>query len=336
MVHDSKLLKAVIATATSCALAITCVSSAVAVEEETVHALADYLLLGESEEELLTETDANADGMINVVDFALLKRTFITKPADPNEFTDFSSKWPDKFYNDDTVTSDDTTYKSRNVNMTITKDTDGTNVWYIMDIYLRSMESIHGAFANDTFGSGTAWPQDMAKTHNAICAINADFCGNRETGIIIRDGVLYRDVVKAETFAVYKDGTMKSFAKREFDSAKELENGVWQTYSFAPVLVKNSEIQTEFSGYVAGVHPRSGIGYFEPGHFCLILVDGRQDGYSVGVDLPEFAKIFSDLGCTEAFNLDGGRSSMMIYNNEVVNQPYSGGRKSSDIIYIAN
>lgn len=44
----------------------------------------------------------------------------------------------------------------------------------------------------------------------------------------------------------------------------------------------------------------------------------------------------SSLGCNVAYNLDGGKSSAMVYEGEYVNQPADGGRTISDIIYIGD
>ena len=89
-----------------------------------------------------------------------------------------------------------------------------------------------------------------------------------------------------------------------------------------------------FSSNIAVANPRSGWGYYEPGHYCFVQCDGRQDGYSIGMTLDEFAALFGELGVKEAYNLDGGQSSEMVFNGETVNKPYNGGRYSSDILYI--
>ena len=81
-------------------------------------------------------------------------------------------------------------------------------------------------------------------------------------------------------------------------------------------------------------HPRAGLGYYEPGHYCFIVVDGRQKGYSVGVTSEGFAQIFQDLGCQVAYNLDGGATAVMYFNGQIVNKPTKGGRNSSDIILL--
>ena len=63
-------------------------------------------------------------------------------------------------------------------------------------------------------------------------------------------------------------------------------------------------------------------------------MDGRQEGYSTGMTLEELSQLFYDMGCQEAYNLDGGQSAVMAFDGELANQPYGGGRNISDILYI--
>ena len=72
-------------------------------------------------------------------------------------------------------------------------------------------------------------------------------------------------------------------------------------------------------------------------HLVFVVVDGRSPGYSEGVTLPELAQIMADLGATTAYNLDGGGSSTMYFDGEVVNDPLGKGdeRGVSDILYVA-
>ena len=63
------------------------------------------------------------------------------------------------------------------------------------------------------------------------------------------------------------------------------------------------------------------------------MVDGRQTGYSRGMTLEELAQVFDDLGCTAAYNLDGGHSTFMTLNHQVVNHPYKPDHKIVDCLY---
>lgn len=86
---------------------------------------------------------------------------------------------------------------------------------------------------------------------------------------------------------------------------------------------------------VKGANPRSAIGYYEPGHYCTVLVEGRQAGYSKGMSMVQLSQLFESLGCKAAYNFDGGQSSVMTFMGEVYNQPANGGRSNSDMFYVA-
>ena len=70
-------------------------------------------------------------------------------------------------------------------------------------------------------------------------------------------------------------------------------------------------------------HPRSAVGW-SPTHVYLVTVDGRQPGLSMGMTLAELAKYMAGLGCTDAMNLDGGKSAQMWLKGEIVNDPCQG------------
>jgi exopolysaccharide biosynthesis protein len=78
------------------------------------------------------------------------------------------------------------------------------------------------------------------------------------------------------------------------------------------------------------------VGIIDNNHFVFIVVDGRSKGYSMGVSLTEFAQMFQQLGCMEAYNLDGGGSSTMYFMGRVVNNPLGRNKErgTSDILFI--
>jgi exopolysaccharide biosynthesis protein len=126
-----------------------------------------------------------------------------------------------------------------------------------------------------------------------------------------------------------------------------LKDGAWNTVSFGPSLLEDGqvvagiedvEIDTNIGNHsIQGNQPRTGIGLIETNHFVFVVVDGRSPGYSRGVTMTEFAQIFRALGASVAYNLDGGGSSTMYFNGEVVNNPLGKGdeRGTSDILYFA-
>lgn len=256
--------------------------------------------------------------------------------VDASSLPDWSEKFPDKFLHDDTVIQDANGYQSKNIHLTLTKVQKENLCYYLADIYLRNITYLKTAFAEDSYSRGlTQYVADMAKDNNAILATSGDYYGVRDRGRVIRNGVVYRTTRCYQVCALYYDGTMETYRASEFDPEKAVAGGVYQTWDFGPALLdKSGKAITDFDSGIAGQNPRCAIGYFEPGHYVLAVVDGRQEGYSMGMTLAELAQLFEDLGCVRAYNLDGGQSANMAYRGELCNIPTRGGRKISDIIFL--
>ncbi len=239
-------------------------------------------------------------------------------------------------------------YSSDTASITVAKVSTGNGVdtitYYVADVSLAPGALLQAGLADN--GQGTADTSAIAEANGAIFAINGDFFGARDDGIIIRNGEIYRDEPVRTGLALYKDGRMETFDETQSSAQELLDRGVWNTYSFGPALLIDGAIPDNVSTYeveqnpqhpVQGRNPRTGIGLLADNHFVFVVVDGRDSGYSKGVTEEEFAQIFKDLGCTTAYNLDGGGSSTMYFNGEVVNSPVNKGgqRDISDILFVA-
>ncbi|WP_154673491.1 phosphodiester glycosidase family protein [Pseudobacteroides cellulosolvens] len=252
----------------------------------------------------------------------------------------------------ETYTTTDMSYKSDNKAITIQKVVTGSGsdqlVYFISDIQLADATLLKSAFAKDKFGTNIIQvPTVIASNNNAAFAINGDYYGFRNDGIIIRNGVLYRNSPARQGLALYKDGSMKVYDETSTSGEQLLADSVWNTLSFGPALLENGniisginsvEVDTNFGNHsIQGEQPRTGIGIIDKNHFIFIVADGRSRGYSKGVTITEFAQIFKSLGCTIAYNIDGGGSSEMVFMDKVVNNPLGKGRErgTSDILYIS-
>lgn len=244
-----------------------------------------------------------------------------------------------------------TSYTSDDTSISITTYRQGTGddtiTYYVADLTLSDATSLRGAFANNQFGENiTALVSETATANNAILAVNGDYYGFRDSGIVIRNGVVFRDSGAREGLAMYRDGTVKVYDETQTTAAQLVADGVWNTLSFGPAIVESGaavsgidqvEVDTNVGNHsIQGEQPRTAIGVTADGHILLVVVDGRDPGYSRGATLPELADIMISLGATTAYNLDGGGSSELWFNGVVVNQPSNGGeRATSDILYIA-
>ena len=243
----------------------------------------------------------------------------------------------------------DNSYSDENIYIkieTIRLTEDKTTV-YVADIRLNSAQYLKTAFANDTYGRNQkANTSAIAKAHNAILAINGDYYGARQRGYVIRNGKIYRETKSTDTspdvLGIKAEGTLKSYNQNAYTAQQILDDKVWQAFSFGPTLINEGEIiigiDAEVNQSSAKGNPRTAIGIIEPKHYVFVVSDGRTTE-STGLSLYQLATFMKGYGVKLAYNLDGGGSSSMVFNNKVVNQPTSDGktikeRGVTDIVYI--
>ena len=234
-----------------------------------------------------------------------------------------------------------------NISTVVTGSGDSTVTYYVADVVLDDATTLKSAFANDSFGENiTETTSAIAADHNAIFAINGDYYGFRDTGIVIRNGVVYRDEGARQGLAFYRDGTVKVYDETATNAEQLVADGVWNTLSFGPAVLQDGnivdgiedvEVDTNFGNHsIQGEQPRTAIGVDDDGNLIIVVVDGRDTGYSRGATMTELAQIMIDQGAVTAYNLDGGGSSTLYFDGEVVNRPSNGGeRGTSDILYVA-
>lgn len=236
-------------------------------------------------------------------------------------------------------------YQDDYISINLTSSYINDTMVYVADIQLKNLGLLKSGLANDSFGRNvTEATSDIAERLDAILAVNGDFYGFRDTGYVIRNGVLYRSEKKsddAQDLVLWSDGTMEVIREGDITAEELLERGALQVYSFGPGLVEDGEITVNASSEVGQAmlsNPRTAIGMIEPMHYVMVVSDGRTTE-SEGLSLLQLAQIMQDLGCTTAYNLDGGGSTTMYFNGEVINNPTSGRKSSSersvsDIVYI--
>lgn len=226
-------------------------------------------------------------------------------------------------------------YKSEDIEVLMTKYSRDGVIFYVEDIYISHAENFRTAFAQDVYAKAIVEDTlELATRKNAVCAINGDYYGNGNNGVVIRNGHLYRSRPDEDVLVMYYDGTMKVFSEDEFDGELEMLRGAYQAWCFGPVVEYGGKAISGIKNGISGRNPRSAVGYFEAGHYCFVCVEGRSD-VSRGVTLDELGELFELLGCELGYNMDGGNSAAMTFEESLVNTPSWGGRATSDILYIA-
>lgn len=260
-------------------------------------------------------------------------------------YLNLGAKFYDKFNLDGTVTVTDTEYRSGRVSITISEMKFAGAVCHVADIYLCDVGNYGTTFAKGKFGKNISESiPSMAERGNAILAVNGDYYGTHSKSYLVRNGMLYYDEKADDDICVlYADGRMVTYFEDEFNKDAVTSQGPWQAWGFGPKLMENGKALFDpvgsegfsFNSSVKSKNPRTAMGYYEPGHYCLVMVDGRSDNSS-GLSMNELAEFMESLGCVDAFNLDGGQTSMMIFNGKIIGEPYRGGRNCSDIISITD
>ena len=231
---------------------------------------------------------------------------------------------------------------------------------------MRNISCFRTAFASGKYRGRRESPEKISQDNNAILAVNGDFLG----GLAIRNGVRYSVATERiieptpdpkasptptptptptpdpsvsptpkprperATCVLYKDGRVVTEEYKTFRTSRAMRNGAWQGWQFGPTLVRDGQPAKDVKKQ--GRNPRCMIGYYEPGHYCLVVIDGRQKGYSVGMNFDEMTDLAMSLGLKEAYNLDGGGSAVMTFQGKIINSPSGDGeaRKLSDMIVI--
>ena len=242
-----------------------------------------------------------------------------------------------------TVTENGTAYTADGLTVTLNQYRVEDTTVYVADVVTDDSSALKTALAGDTYGRNvTDATSVIAEDNDAVLAINGDFYGARNNGYVIRNGVLYRDTSSgSEDLVIWADGSFSIVDEDEITAQELLDQGAVQVLSFGPALVEDGQVtvtESDEVGKARASNPRTAIGIIEEGHYLFVVSDGRTDE-SEGLTLKQLAALLESLGAETAYNLDGGGSSTMVFQGQVVNNPTTGGnsikeRSVSDIVYV--
>lgn len=176
-------------------------------------------------------------------------------------------------------------------------------------------------FSNDAYGVRV---EEFAEREGAVAAINGGgFAdeggvgkGGMPLGLVIKDGKLLAG------------STSGSYSLVGFDSEDHLivgtmtgqeciDRGIRDGVSFGPAFIINGNAQ-DVAGSGGGLNPRTVLGQREDGAVLMLVIDGRQ-AHSIGATYKDCIDVMLEYGAVNAANLDGGSSSMLVYEGEVKN-----------------
>ena len=234
-------------------------------------------------------------------------------------------------------------YSDSNTSITLKQYRAYDSEIYVADVTVSDVSVLKTALANNTYGRNiTDTTSNMAKENNVVLAINGDYYGARQAGYVIRNGNLYRNTSgDRDALVITKTGEFEFVSENETSAEELLQSGAYQVLSFGPVLLADGEIsvgENDEVGMAMASNPRTAIGYLGNNHYVFVVSDGRTSE-SAGLSLYELATFMKELGVVDAYNLDGGGSSTMVFKGEIINNPTTNGhsnqeRSVSDIVYI--
>lgn len=274
--------------------------------------------------------------------------TAATPDPSPTPTADLRTPWQIRFaerFGQEPVLTDHS-YTSPQISINIETQTRSvsygrTAVCHIADIYLAKPEQFQTYTANGEMSYYSVEDHaDMDKAAHAILSVSGDCYSYQQYGFLMRNGQLYMDNVPySDILVLYQDGRMAACSRGEYTVDEIVADGAVQVWTFGPSLLDADGHARQYyetaSMTVKQCNPRCAIGYYEPGHYCFVVVDGRQSGYSDGILLPELAAVFEELGCRMAYNLDGGGTAVMYFNHQPFSRQSNGAdRKVGDIVFV--
>ena len=145
--------------------------------------------------------------------------------------------------------------------------------------------------------------------------------GSTPVGLVIRDGVICWGAAggRYHVVGLTEDGRL---LVGEMSGQEALDAGITWAVSFLTYdgykseLIVNGQVRKENLG--PGVNPRTAIGQREDGTLLLLVLDGRSFE-TLGASLEDVCSVMLEYGAVTAGNLDGGASSVMVYEGEIVN-----------------
>ena len=176
-------------------------------------------------------------------------------------------------------------------------------------------------------GTSGATTSQIVAENDAVAGINAGGfqddalgTGGKPAGLVIEDGQLRTTNTGASYSLVGMDKDNKMVVSNSMTYSKCQQLNLRCAVSFGPVIIinGNATIKSGTGGW--GMQPRTAIAQRKDGAILMLVIDGRQKG-SLGATLRQVQDILLDNGAYNAFNLDGGASATMVYNEKLINKP---------------
>ena len=172
----------------------------------------------------------------------------------------------------------------------------------------------------------------MAEDNNALIAINGggfddpnyNSNGSTPLGVTIVNGEIKTDYpYLSSTGGVIGFTHDNKLVLGKMSAQQAVNMGIRDAVSFGPFLIVNGKSSFIKGNGGWGEAPRTAIGQRQDGIVLFLVIDGRTLTRP-GADMRDLTEIMENYGAYNAANLDGGTSSVMVVNNEIINDPVDG------------
>lgn len=174
---------------------------------------------------------------------------------------------------------------------------------------------------------------ELVSVSGAVAGINAGGFydpnsqgnGAYPDGITVKDGQIVHSNIpgdkSANLIGFDQEGRLilKTLTAAQIASGAIAKNSIKQAISFEPNLIIGGIPQVKGDGGW-GFAPRTGIGQTADGTVIFVVIDGRQPDWSMGASLRDLMNVFIEYGADNAANLDGGSSTEMVYQGQIINK----------------
>ncbi len=217
--------------------------------------------------------------------------------------------------------------------------------YMVAHVKLANATQLRTAMASNYYNPSTSLGTTIAKRCNAVLAINGDFFSTRNgVGLVTRQGKEYRLKCNGDYDVLIIDdqGDLHILPSATNQDVETFAGVIMQGFTFGPGLIIQGEKQTDLAKYVFAAGQkyaqRMCLAQIGPLEYLCICSEGPEDKGSVGLTLDQFCDLVSSFeGIQNAYNLDGGSSSTMVFRNQKINSPNNPKRRPlCDIIYFAS
>ena len=238
-------------------------------------------------------------------------------------------------------------YADETIRVTLEEREEDGVIWHLAFVRIASPTQLRTATAGKLTSSKVASVSAMARNNHAVVAINgdnfADDPGKTTFEYRMAQKIRAKTNKKKDMLIIDENADfhlVRAAEKKEQSAALEkiaAEHTIVNAFTFGPALVIDGEEQQISKGYgynPNGKEPRAALGQTGALSYVMVIAEGR--GESSGLSQQNLAHFMTELGCVQAFNLDGGNSAEMVFGDKIYKgMPGGDERGLSDIIYFA-